>query len=211
MRLAHPARDELGVLGSEVDHEDGRGVLMCAKPTDSHTRPGHGPPPGAPHPVSAARRRSAPGASAGTAGCRGGTARHPRCTPTRAAAGGPARPCSARRHRPFRLRGDRQRRVDPEVGRDRRAVDHVQPRVAVHPVVRVDHARRPATRRSPRRRGCARSSGCRTVRRARRPGSRRSPRRAAGPPRLPAGIQVGFGAPCPWRGDQPAPTEPAAP
>ena len=44
------------------------------------------------------------------------------------------------RHRPLGLGGDGQRRVDAEVGRDRRAVDDVQPGVAVDPLVGVDDA-----------------------------------------------------------------------
>ena len=48
------------------------------------------------------------------------------------------------RHRPLRQRGDGQRRVHPEVRRHRRAVHHVQARVAVHPVVRRPPRRSPA-------------------------------------------------------------------
>ena len=44
------------------------------------------------------------------------------------------------RHGALGHRRDGQRRVDPDVGRDRRAVDDVQALVAVHPVVRVDDA-----------------------------------------------------------------------
>lgn len=42
------------------------------------------------------------------------------------------------RHRPLELRGNGQRRVDPEVGRDRRSVDDVKSAVAVQPLVGVD-------------------------------------------------------------------------
>ena len=52
------------------------------------------------------------------------------------------------RHRPLGLRGDRQRRVDAEVGRDRRAVDDVQAGVAEDPLVGVDDAGRRPSRRS---------------------------------------------------------------
>ena len=44
------------------------------------------------------------------------------------------------RHRPLGLGGDRQRRVDAEVGRDRRAVGDVQAGVAEDPLVGVDDA-----------------------------------------------------------------------
>lgn len=43
-------------------------------------------------------------------------------------------------HRPLGLRGDRQRRVHPQVGGDRRAVGDVQAGVAVDPLPGVDHA-----------------------------------------------------------------------
>ena len=57
-------------------------------------------------------------------------------------------------------RGDRQRRVDAGVRRHRRAVGDQQVLVAEDAVAGVDDALARGRRRSPRRRGCGRWSGC---------------------------------------------------
>ena len=84
-------------------------------------------------------------------------------------------------HRALGLGGDRQRRVDPEVGRDRRAVDDVEARMAVYPLVGVDHPRR--------RRGAdgAAADEVRGQRPSRR--ARRSSRLVCRPSRAPSGAR----------------------
>ena len=141
LRLAHPAGDQLGVLGSEVHHEDrARRAHVRKAYRQSHPPPGTGRRPGASAPaVSAARRAARRGRPPGPPGA-AAAPRATRGTATRAAARVRHRPCSAS--------SDIARSAcavivsdgfTPEVRRDRRAVDHVQPRVAVHPVLRVDH------------------------------------------------------------------------
>lgn len=48
-------------------------------------------------------------------------------------------PIGPQRHRPFCLCSDRERRVDPEVGRDRGTVHDMEARMAIDAVVGVDH------------------------------------------------------------------------
>ncbi len=142
------------------------------------------------------------GAPAGTAGRTGATG----ATRTYASALRRARvglgSVGPQRHRPLGLRGDRERGVDAEVGRDGRPVHHVQPGIAVHPVVGVDDAACGPSRRSRSRRGSAPSSARRPRHRPCPPASAGTPVRAwssgghaGGSPDAPAGSTSGWARP----------------
>ena len=95
----------------------------------------------------------------------------------------------------------------PEVGRDRRAVDHVQPRVAVHPVPRVDH---PVGRGGADHRPAEDVRGHRDVERLGERAAGRAADLLGEQPgrRLPAGIQVGLGVPWPGPATSRRPSRP---
>ena len=137
---------------------------------------------------------------------------------TRPAAGRGVRlaaPPGPQRHRPLGLRGDGQRRVDAEVGRDRRAVDDVQARVAPDPVVAVDDAGSRVGADRARRRGSARSSAMSSDLAELPPGEGRHADASAQPAAAPAsprgrpGSRSGSGSPWPCR--EVSPSRPSRP